>query len=91
MDLFKRIYLYNDSKETFEGKWDGEVVTIKPGKYEEMNLGIAEHFKKRHPSFVFRVEEVPVDVPKLRAVKNPLEDNSRGAAFEGLKRRKAAK
>lgn len=88
MDLSRMIHLYNDDTETFNGQWDGQVVTIESGEYSEMQAGIAEHFIGRNPETQLRVEEVASETIEPRSPVNPLEQTDRGEAFAAVKRRK---
>lgn len=85
MSLNQMIYLYNDSKEPFEARWDG--VDYKISKEPlEIQRGVAEHWQNVHKDASLRVEDVPQEVIDKRKPVNPLEDNDRGKAFAELKR-----
>lgn len=90
MDLSRTIHLYNDGKETFNGRWDGEDITIEPGAYSELQAGVAGHFIDKNPNTTFRIEELQHASTEPRTPVNPLEQTNRGEAFSAVKRRKKA-
>lgn len=80
-----KIYLYNDAKEPFTGRWDGVDYTIDKEPLE-IHKGIAKHWQEVHRDAQLRIEDIPQEEIEKRKPVNPLEDNDRGTAFSALKR-----
>lgn len=87
-DLAKVVYLYNDS-EPFSAKWDGKEYTLSKDP-TEIQLGVAQHWQNRFKGAALRIEEIPTAEIERRRPTNPLEDNDRGEAFAGVRKRRKA-
>ncbi len=66
-------------------QWDGKEVDLRAGK--TILNGLLVHFQDAFPDVTFEVIDVPVKERTAKDIPNPLEENDRGEAFPGLKRR----
>lgn len=85
-ELERIVLLFNEGTTDFEGRWDGKDITLEPGDSVEVQAGVAEHFKVRHPDADLRIEEIVKEEIEPREPGNPLETNNRGTAFGKLKK-----
>ena len=88
----RKITLFNDGAEVFEGRWDSRDYEIHPGESLEIDNGIALHFKnpERYPGNELRIEEIIPGPISSRAPGNPLEEEGRGKGFAKITSKKAA-
>lgn len=79
------IELHNKGKKDFEAVWDSKPFIVKKGKHVEVVKGLADHFIENHPEVELEIKEIKQkEVAEKREPVNPLTENNRGSAFEGL-------
>lgn len=71
------------AKADFTGHWDGKELDFSKGI--TVQRGIVHHYEKQ--GIQFELSDVPKQERDARAIVNPLEENDRGEAFAGLKRK----
>lgn len=76
------VELHNNGEKSFKSVWDSKPVKIAKGKHIEVVYGLALHFKEQSEDLEIKLPEP--EVVEQREPVNPLEDNNRGSAFEGL-------
>lgn len=75
------VELHNKGSQ-FVSKWDGKEVKINKGKHIEVTYGLAMHFKEQDADL--EIKEIEPEPIEKREPVNPLTENNRGEAFEGL-------
>jgi hypothetical protein len=76
------VELHNKGNKTFESMWDSKPITIKKGKHIDVVYGLALHFQEQ--SDQLDIQEKQEKEVEPREPINPLEENHRGTAFEGI-------
>lgn len=66
-------------------RWDGKDIDLSTGR--ELPYGVLLHYQGTDPDITFTVKEVTPSEIAAREIVNPLEENDRGEAFAGLKKR----
>lgn len=69
----------------FTAKWDGKDFDMSKGI--TVPYGVVLHYQILHPDIEFMTTEVTPKETPVREIVNPLEENDRGEAFAGLKKR----
>jgi hypothetical protein len=75
------VELHNNGKQ-FKSMWDSKEVKINKGDSIQVVRGLAQHFLEQ--SDELEIREIEKEEPEKRDPVNPLTDNNRGSAFEGL-------
>jgi hypothetical protein len=78
------IELHNNGAKKFESMWDSKPFTIAKGKHVEVVKGLADHFINLYPKAGLEIKEMESEPIEPREPVNPLTDNNRGNAFEGI-------
>jgi hypothetical protein len=75
------VELHNNGAQ-FKSMWDGKEVKINKGKHIEVVYGLALHFQEQDADLEIKFIEPEKVEP--RDIVNPLEENHKGKAFEGI-------